>query len=538
MMKQLFILALLCSSFAFSTMAQGKKGFGLLTDREAYISGEQMLVKIYHPSDSLSKIVYLDLINPFGNRVAGATLEFKYDQAHGFLALPDSISTGSYLLRAYLKKSDTKIIRDVWITNRFNGLEKTKQLNSLNPSSPIQEIEAKQIDIKGIEATLTSNNKANAEVRIDKKFASLINGPLLISVTQTTPEIKSVSYLSDSKGSESTTEKEGVVLSGVVTDKKTSAPVSDATVYMTIPDSIPGFQYYQTQNDGRFYFQLKGYTGQVQAFIQCFGKNPTDRLKITMDELFAPVDPMPAYSAQPLSEEFKNSATQNIDAVTFQKIFEQSKLKLASALKKVPDAYPYYGVPSNIVDPQLFIDLPNFSEVSKELLSGVKYRNYNNEPTLRVMNPGLHTYFNETPLLLIDGIPIRDVNTIKDMGTSDIKRVDILQSERFYGNQRFPGVVAIYSMKGDYSRIPETDQFIRVKFEAAQVQSTLKEPEITDPSIPDLRQVLYWNPEVSVSESFPVSFKTSSVLGQYSIKIRGKLTDGTLFYSEKNFEVK
>lgn len=538
MMKHLILFALLCTSFAFSTMAQDKKGFGLLTDREAYVSGEQILVKVYHPSDNLSKNVYVDLVNPFGARVAGATLEFRYDHAHGFLSLPDSISTGTYLLRAYLKKSDTKIIRSVWVTNRFNGLEKTKQVNSLIPSTPIRQTEANQIEINGVDAILATNSNANAEIRIEKKFAPLIDGPLLISVAQTSPAIQTVSYVSKSEGIESVTEKEGVVLSGIVTDKKTSAPVADATVYMTIPDSIPGFQYYQTQPDGRFYFQLKGYTGQVQAFIQCFAKDPAQRLKINMDELFAPVDPMPSFSANPLSEEFKTATAQNIDAVTFQKIFEQGKLTLKNAQKKVPDAYPYYGVPTNIVDPQLFIDLPNFSEVSKELLPGVKFRNYNNEPTLRVMNPGLHSYFNETPLLLIDGIPIRDVNVIKDMGTSDIKRVDILQSERFYGNQRFPGVVAIYSMRGDYSRIPETDQFIRVKFEASQVQSTLHEPEITDPTIPDLRQVLYWNPEVTVNESFNISFNTSSVLGHYCIKIQGKLTNGELFYSEKYFEVK
>jgi hypothetical protein len=154
------------------------------------------------------------------------------------------------------------------------------------------------------------------------------------------------------------------------------------------------------------------------------------------------------------------------------------------------------------------------------------------------MNPAQHSYFEETPLLLINGIPIQNANVIKDMGTSDIKRVDILQSERFYGNQRFPGVVAIYSMKNDYSRIPETDQFIRVKFDAAQVKSALQQPAISDPSIPDLRQVLYWNPETPVSESISVNFKTSDVLGKYSIRIHGKLADGTLFGSEKHFEVK
>lgn len=541
MMKRLLITTILCLSLFILTIAQTKNGFGLLTDREAYVSGEQMLVKVYHPSDNLSKIVYLDLINPFGDRVAGATLEFNGDQASGFLTLPDSISTGSYLLRSYLKKSasKTRIIRNIWITNRFTGLEKTKQLNRVVSKKPITENATDQIEITGIDTILSTKNNASAKIRLDNKIMSQIDGPLLISVAQSTPEFESVSFVSESaNGKDGMAEKKGVVLSGLITDKKTSAPVAGATVYMTVPDSIPGFQYYLTQTDGRFYFQLEGYTGQVEAFVECFSKTPAQRLKITMDELFAPADSMPVFSALPLTDDFKNAAAQNVDAVTFQKIFEQNRLKLEQAATKTPETYPYYGVATNIVDPQLFIDLPNFSEISKELLPGVKYRNYNNEPTIRVMNPAQHSYFEETPLLLINGIPIQNVNVIKDMGTSDIKRVDILQSERFYGNQRFPGVVAIYSMKNDYSRIPETDQFIRVKFDAAQVKSALQQPAISDPSIPDLRQVLYWNPETPVSESISVNFKTSDVLGKYSIRIHGKLADGTLFGSEKHFEVK
>ena len=80
------------------------------------------------------------------------------------------------------------------------------------------------------------------------------------------------------------------------------------------------------------------------------------------------------------------------------------------------------------------------------------------------------------------------------MGTSDIKRVEISQNERFYGNLRFPGIIAIYTTKADYSRIPDSDQFIRVKLETAQILSGLWVPDATDPTVPDLRQVLYWNP--------------------------------------------
>ena len=229
--------------------------------------------------------------------------------------------------------------------------------------------------------------------------------------------------------------------------------------------------------------------------------------------------------------------TQSVDAVTFRKIFGQDKLKLLPPPERKAEAYPYYGKPSNTVDPQLFIDLPNFTEISRELLSGVKFRNYNNEPTLQVMNSGVHNYFAEQPLILIDGIPIRDLNVIKNMGTVDIDRIEVCQSERFYGDLRFPGVVAIYTAKADYSRIPESDQLIRLKMETIQPSVTLEEPEVSELNIPDLRQVIYWNPATIPAENISVKCRTSSVLGWYKLVVRGKLKDGTLFYTEKQFEV-
>lgn len=521
--------------------AQNKNGFSIFTDRDVYVSGETLLAKIYNPTNNSSKIVYVDLVNPFGTRISGASIEIKNNEANGFLQLPDSLSTGTYLLRAYSKNNveKLKIIREIWISNRFEGLEKTNQLKQLTATQTIQEENSQQINIEGIDSIYQTNSSTTANIKIDETLLKEIDGNLLVSVAQTDPAFESLSYIwTSDQGKDGLTEKKGIILSGTVTDKKTLGPAPDITVYLTIPDSIPGFQYYQTQNDGRFYFHLDNYYGTVQAFVQCFGNTPTQRLKINMDELFAETGALPEFSQQPIPEEFKSNTTRDIDAVTFQKIFGQDKLKFQAPPKIVLDSYPYYGKPSNIVDPQLFIDLPNFTEISRELLPGVKFRNYNNEPTLQVIDAATRAYFDEMPLILIDGIPIRNLNVIKDMGTDDIRRVDICQSERYFGNLRFPGIVAIYTTKADYSRIPESDQFIRLKLEATQVEANLAEPDKSEPDIPDLRQVFYWNPSVEPQETLSVKFSTSSILGQFRLVIRGRLKNGTMVLAEKQFEVK
>ena len=521
--------------------AQEKSSFGFYTDRDVYVSGETLLAKIYTPELNNSTMVYMDLVGPFGKRILGVSLEIKNNQADGYLLLPDSLSSGTYQLRAYQKNTTgkLKIIREIWISNRFDGLEKTGQIKRAAVSEIQPDKKTTQISISEIQPEYPVMSSMNASIRIDEKFLKEIDGNLLVYVSQTEQNFASATFQAQSDQiKEANNQDKGMILSGVVTDKKTLLPADSITVYLTIPDSIPGFQYYVTRKDGRFYFQIDKYYGSVQAVIQCFGKTALQRLKIKMDEVYDGTGTLPNFTKQPVSEEFKNNIKRNIDAVTLQKIFAQDKLKFSSAPIKKQDLYPYYGKPNQTVDPQLFIDLPDFNEISKELLPGVKFRNYNNEPTLQVLNAPNRIFFDEKPLILMDGIPIRDLNVIKGMGTADIDRVDICQSERFYGDLRFAGVVAIYTTKADYSMLPESDQLIRLKLETIQTPASLKEPQITEPNIPDLRQVIYWNPSVEPQAMLSVKCNTSSVLGPYRLVVRGRLKDGTLFFTDKPFEVK
>jgi hypothetical protein len=539
-MKQKIILIFLVVS-TISGNAQIKKGLALFTDRDVYVSGETLLAKIYDGTDNPSRIAYVDLVNQSGKRISGISVEMIKNEANGFLQLPDSLGTGTYLLRAYMKNTAEKLktIREIWISNRFDGLGKTTQIKRLAEPQTIQEETTRQINIEGVEQVYATNSNIAANIAINGSFLTELSGNLLVSVAQTESTFSSSSYLwSSDVGKDGLNEKKGIILSGTIIDKATSNPTSGATVYLTIPDSIPGFQYYQTKDDGRFYFHLENYYGSVNAFVQCFAGKPTQRLKIKMDELFAVSGNLPVFSQKPISEEFKSNIAREIDAVTFQKVFGQEMLKLKAAPPKVTEAYPYYGIATNVVDPHLFIDLPNFTEISRELLPGVKFRNYNNEPTMQVIYAAAREYFTDMPLVLIDGIPIRNLNVIKDMGTKDIERIEISQNERYYGNLRFPGIVAIYTTKADYSMIPESDQFIQIKLETIQIQAELAEPNRTESDIPDLRQVFYWNPSAEPKENLSVKFNTSSILGKFKMVVRGRLKDGTMILAEKQFEVK
>ncbi|MFA5327359.1 MAG: hypothetical protein WC384_06175 [Prolixibacteraceae bacterium] len=539
-MKNKIIIFIFLSLLSFSDYAQKNAGFGCFTDRDVYVSGETLLAKIFTPEDNPSRIVHIDLINRNGTRITGASMKINDNQANGFLLLPDSLSTGTYLLWAYEKNtaSRVKVIREIWISNRFNGIEKTSQMNRVVASQKIQDKASDLVKIEGIKTEYQTKEPVSATISIDEKLRKDIDGKLLVSVAQTYPSFEPASFpwKTEEVGLEMTEDK-GVILSGTVIDKNTKEPVAGITVFLTIPDSIPGFQYYKTQNDGHFYFLLDKYQGPVQAVIQCFSNKPEQRLKISLEDHLPKAGDIPQFRSENIPEDFKNSISVDVDAFTFQKIFGQDKILKQEPPVRKKEAYPYYGAPTKTVDPQLFIDLPDFNEISKELLPGVKFRNYNNEPSIQILSPQMHAYFTDPPLILIDGIPVRDLNIIKNMGSTDIDRIDISQNERYYGDLKFEGVVAIHTTTHNYSHISESDQLIRLNLETIQVPATFAPLVETEPNIPDLRQVFYWNPGFDPSQSLTINTKTSSIKGHFKLVVRGRLKDGSFMYSEKQFEV-
>ena len=300
---------------------------------------------------------------------------------------------------------------------------------------------------------------------------------------------------------------------------------------------MPRFNFFVTGNDGRFNFQLDNYFGKIPVVVQGFDRDEKRLLKITVNQRDSLKSLVPNFENWTIPAELRKSSEQNTDAVTFRKIFNQQEIAIQPIHRPKAEPFPFYGVPSTVVYPKLFIDLPDFTEISRELLTGVKFRAYNRIPTLQVFNSAQRNYFNDPPLLLLDGIPVRDISAIKNLGSSAIGRVEISMSERYYGNLRFPGVLAIYTSKADYSQIVESEDLIKLSLDAIQPDATLVTPADASLNLPDLRKVLLWKPSLKPEETIQLDFGTSDLLGRYKLVIHGTTTDGSIFYKEQFFEV-
>jgi hypothetical protein len=524
---------------ATSGKAQVQKLLSLFTDRDFYTSGETILFNIIAQGGDSSRVIKTDLINTNGKIISGVSKNLNKDQANGYLYLADSLKTGTYLLCTTQNGSEQATVKEIFICNRFLGLSETSTILQAAEMQPIREQPLEGLAIEGLNKAYKTREIVQASIHLPDEILSRLKSPIFLSVAEIIPGYSTSAFaIQNPPKKNEMTQQEGIVLSGQVKDPKTGTPFQNGCIQLSVPDSIPWLDYFITREDGLFSFRLDSYKGKIPVIIQGYDLNKKNLLKIVLHRRDSLPSVVPTLTTNQPPAALLKHASGAIEATTLRKIYNCQELVIEKARSTKQHDYPFYGVPTETVYPKLFLDLPDFTEISRELLPGVKFRAYNRIPTLQILNPATLNYFIDPPLVTVDGIPVRDLNIIKNLGSKDIEQIEIVRKERFFGDLTFPGVVAITLVKHDNKLFPESDELVKLDFDAVQPAVSLKLPQFEKMHEPDLRKVLLWEPEPNPTQTLKVEFKTSDIQGFFKITICGKTEDGLIFNKEQTFEVK
>lgn len=322
-------------------------------------------------------------------------------------------------------------------------------------------------------------------------------------------------------------ETNDVSITALLRDKKTKAPVSGRTVFVSVLGDEPQLHVNKTKQDGRVYFSLTHSTDKKDVFLSAQSTNDEDIELLILNDFSAAY---PVLTDVPLDIDttYRNLLEENWKAQQVElqyKVLENYKLE-----KNLPPT-SRFGKPDYHVETKDFIELTNVEELFKEVVPYTRLKKKAGEYYFEVMDPAKNVVYND-PLILVDDVPVFNYSALAQLPFPTIESVDVYNKQYVYGDFVFNGIVLINTKTDNFAGLLMPYGSVFAVFQTITPEIGLQFPEyhsteLRESSLPDFRTLLYWNPEVQLSgDTLEFSFFTSDYSGEYEIIVRGISQDG------------
>ena len=518
----------------------------LFTDRDYCISGDTVWFKVWLPksSESPGKIVRVQLDSKYNNLISEVAVKCNESWAEGFIPVPDSLSTGQYFVTAFLKNRNFTDLelenKSLLVYNRF--AENISQMEIIPLNDAAQNIQNNDaISFSTNKEQYLTREKVNIKIDINQGYdishvivkAALID-PLAAKIggNYTCKMQSSNLFIPDF------VETEGVLLDGKVADTK-GVEQNEGLVLLSVGGAQPYFDYNVLDENGDFHFYLKDAVGSTDVVLQVIS-NSTKQYLIQLDNYSMSRKEIPHVQIELLNQEQVDFINTAISANFTQKLFNPS-IPIKPVNCEIPARFsePFYGKPTEHVIPDDFFDLPDFQEISREILPGLQYRVKNNEVTFRIINSSYRIFFEEEPFRLINGIPVFKNELFINLKSTDISFIDLVKSERIFGDLVFKGVlsVSLYDKSNSWLAQQANIFEFNVDFLQPDKQPGYLINNNLNTHDPDMRQTYFWD-ILDTNSIDNIGFNLSDRKGKVEITVEGFTGNNEFFMTSKTIEVK
>ena len=333
-------------------------------------------------------------------------------------------------------------------------------------------------------------------------------------------------------------DRKGTAISGTVVDQNSGEPVSDTRIHFSILGEDPAYLASTSDQEGRFLLKIPSRLGNQEMFVVP-EQGPDQSLEVRIDNDFTT-------EALPFSP--GSYALREDEKLLASRLSLQMQLQLAFLAESGPDTstitnriepVPFYGKPEISIKLDEFINLPNMEEVIENLIpmTYVIRREGSADFLIKSDNSMISMY---RPLILIDHIPVFDMDVVLALPPSKIDRIEVIREVYILGDVKFGGIICFTSRQGDLAgmKLPEGSYFF--DYTTLHPPMVPQGPRYSGGSrIPDTRNTLLWmdDLELQKSNSSKVSFQAASVPGNYLILLRGVSSNGEIVYGMNSFRV-
>jgi hypothetical protein len=516
-----------------------QEGLVLLTDRGYYISGEAINYRAFYQkpdesSDAIwSRVLYVELVLPNGTPLAQSKVSLETDRASGTILIPEGLSTGSYYLKAYTRwmrncGPEGFVYTSIRIFDPYN--EQMLSVDTLGwEARPVETMMSKteMHPSMMLECVLAKEDYGTREEVVADLLWKDPNAPANLSISVARSGLHGEqSYFQPGcpearqGDKEILPETQGLSLTGQAVSLSGRTPAPYATIYVSVLGGDRDFYCNYSDSAGRFYFSFPGYTGERDLFVSTYHAE-IDELELLIDRDFSQdalhLPSYPALSSDTLTELITEMS---VNAQVSQQYYPKKKIIPETP---VSDELLFYGQPTSTVKFDDFIRLPTLEEYFLEVVPQVAVRRSGGVRRLVLLgeHPDLDIY---PPLLMIDGVAIFDIEAVLAVSPRLIDRVEIVNAPYIRGNVSFGGIISLISRNNDlgYIDLPSSGLLVNYRMLDLPDRDTMQNA-ILDTRLPDVRNTLYWNPELDLNPETGqrISFRTADLKGNYEILIRG-----------------
>ncbi|HMG90879.1 MAG TPA: hypothetical protein VK589_12515 [Chryseolinea sp.] len=326
---------------------------------------------------------------------------------------------------------------------------------------------------------------------------------------------------------------------------KVSRPGEKATsgvlTYLSAPArNIQVYGSTSTDN-GDVKYEMKDFSGPRKIIVQ----TNTNRDSISTIEIMSPFSDrfgpqrVPAFK---LAKTLEPLIISRSIGMQVQDVFYQDRNKIVAS---GVDTTAFYGKADAMYYLDDYTRFPVMEEILREYVPGVMVRKRRDGFHFLMLDEVNRKVFDEDPLVLLDGIPIFDIDKIMEFNPLNVRKLEVLTRRYYMGVLSLPGVVSFTTYAGDLAGFQLNPRSVQLNYDGLQLQREFYSPlyetsKLRDSRLPDQRQLLFWAPEVITGKDGKkhVEFFTSDITGDYEVVVEGMTSQGVSGKGTGSFAVR
>jgi hypothetical protein len=312
-------------------------------------------------------------------------------------------------------------------------------------------------------------------------------------------------------------------------------PAPGIFTYLAMPGRIVRLHGARSNEQGEIQFELKDIFGSKKLIVQTNTKIDSTYKIIIKDPFSTENSTLPKEFLW-INSSLEKPLTERSIAMQVQDIYSG----LPAATLHTVDSSAFFGIPDETYYLDDYTRFPVMEEVMREYVPGVLVRKRKDGFHFIVLDDVHHSVFNSDPLVLLDGVPVFDVDQIMKYDPLKVKKLEVVRRKYYQGPLTLSGIVSYSTYQGDLAGFSLDPRAMSINFEGLQLERQFASPVYENENqrnsrLPDQRNLLYWSPEV---KSKSVEFYTADQTGEYIVVAEGLTDKGEAGYSVQKFSVR